>query len=155
MIKFICPTFEGQKYRVIEKWVKFNGFKCVFDQIWRFFLVWLELFNMNAFWANYHSKVFCYTRIKIHILQYYRKKKIQYCFICSSPYSTNLETLVQATISKYYICKVWKLSDEYFLHDIHFKSSSFPQFCVQSYGRLTHRRLTHRLHPYHNLHFDA
>ena len=28
------------------------------------------------------------------------------------------------------------------MHDIHFKSSSFPQFCVQSYGRFTHRRFT-------------
>ena len=79
----------------------------------------------------------------------------QYCFICSSPCSTNLVILLQATICKYYMCKVWTLSNEYFLHDIHFKSSSFPQFCVQSYGSLTHRRFTHQLHPYHNLHFDA
>ena len=71
----------------------------------------------------------------------------QYCFICSSPSSTNLVILVQATISKYYMCKVWKLSDEYFLHDVHFKYSSFPQFCVQSYGHLIHRRFIHRLHP--------
>ena len=71
----------------------------------------------------------------------------QYCFICSSPCSTDLVILVQATISKYYMCKVWKLSNNYFLHDIHFKCSSFPQFCVQSYGHLIHRRLIHRLHP--------
>ena len=68
--------------------------------------------------------------------------KKQYCFICCSPFTTNLVILVQATICRYYVCKIWKLSNEYFLHDIHFKSSSFPQFCVQSYGRLTHR-----LHP--------
>ena len=75
-----------------------------------------------------------------------------YCFIWSSPCSTNL---VQVTICRYYMCKVWKLSNEYFLHDINFKSSSFPQFCVQSYGRFPHRRFVHRLHPYHNLHLDA
>ena len=38
----------------------------------------------------------------------------QYRFICSSPCSTNFVILVQATISKYYMCKVWKFSNEYF-----------------------------------------
>ena len=37
---------------------------------------------------------------------------IQYCFICSCPCSTNLVQLVQATICKYYMCKVWKLSNK-------------------------------------------
>ena len=65
-----------------------------------------------------------------------------YCFIWSSPWSTNLVTLAKPTICRYCMCKLWKLSNEYFLHDINFKSSSFPQFCVQSYGRFLHR-----LHP--------
>ena len=80
-----------------------------------------------------------YMIIFLHIYTPWIK---QYCFICSSPFSTNLVILVQATICRCYVCKIWKLSNEYFLHDIHFKSSIFPQFCVQSY-----RRLTHRLHP--------
>ena len=43
-----------------------------------------------------------------------------YCFIWSSPCSTNLVILAQATIFRYYMCKVWKLSKEYFLHDTNF-----------------------------------
>ena len=39
----------------------------------------------------------------------------QYCFICSRPCSTNLVILVQATICRYYMCKVWKLSNVYFI----------------------------------------
>ena len=39
-IKFTCPTFLGQKYRVIEKLVEFNVLKCVFDQILRLFLLY-------------------------------------------------------------------------------------------------------------------
>ena len=35
-----------------------------------------------------------------------------FAYFC--PCSTNLVVLVQATISKYYMCKVWKLSNEYF-----------------------------------------
>ena len=78
----------------------------------------------------------------------------QYCFICSSPCSTNLLLLVQTTISKYLMCKVWRLSNAFF-NGNHFKSSSFPQLCVQSYERRIYRRRIHQLHPYHNLYFDA
>ena len=71
----------------------------------------------------------------------------QHCFICSSPCSTNSVMLVQTTIRRYHMCKVYKLSNVQFLHYIHFNSSCFPQFYVQSYGRLIQRGLINRLHP--------
>ena len=42
--------------------------------------------------------------------------------------------MVQATISKYYMCKVWKLSDEFFLQDIHFKVLVFLNFVYNPMG---------------------
>ena len=113
------------------------------SQIWK-----VSCNNPHLIWGSIHD-IWSYF---FHINTPWIK---QYCFIWSSPCSTNLVTLVQAIVCRYYMCKVWKLSNEHFLHDIYFKVLSFPQFCVQSYRRLTNRRLTHRLHPYHNFHFDA
>ena len=61
----------------------------------------------------------------------------KYCFIFCNPCSTNLVILVQTTTCRYYMCKAWKLSNAYFLHDIHFKSSSFPQLCAPTGASLT------------------
>ena len=55
--------------------------------IWRFFLDMIIFLHINTPWIK------------------------QYCYICSSQFSTNLVILVQATIGRYYMCKVWKLSN--------------------------------------------
>ena len=94
--------------------------------IWRFFLDMIIVLHINTPWMK------------------------QYCHICCGPFSATLLISVQATIGIFIILQCLKAFQCVVLHGFHFKSSCFPQFCVQSYGRCIHR-----LHPYHTLHFDA
>ena len=102
-----------------------EGVKINFIPIWK-----VSCNNPHLIWGFYPW----YMMIMIIFLHINTPWIKQYYFICRSPFSTNLVILVQATICIYHVRKSLKLSNEKFWHDIHFKSSSFPEFCVQSMG---------------------
>lgn len=76
--------------------------------------------NFISQFERYHAPTFPYLRISF-CTPWIR----HYCFISSSPCSTNLVISVQAIICKIYMYRVWRFSNVHFLHGNHVKSCSF------------------------------